>query len=197
MMKVGITGGIGSGKSTCCRIFAECGAAVYDSDREARRLMQEDAALRRGIVGRFGAAAYCAGKLDRGYLAGIVFNDPEALAALDGLVHPVVAEDFLRWSERQTGDYVVLESAILFESGLADAVDRTVAVMAPAELRIERACRRDGVTGESVRRRMAAQLSDDELLRRADFCIVNIHEEDLAAEARRLDTLFRHEASRR
>ncbi len=195
MIRVGVTGGIGSGKSTCCRIFAERGAAVYDSDREAKRLMNEDGELRRRIAARFGSEAYDGGGLNRSYLAGVIFGDAEARAALNTLVHPAVAADFVRWCERQQGPYVVLESALLFDAGLDRIVDRTVAVMAPPALRIERTCRRDGASPEEVRRRIAAQLSDDELLQRADYCVVNIHEEELAAEIGRLDTLFRHEAT--
>lgn len=195
MIRVGVTGGIGSGKSTCCRIFAGLGAAVYDSDREAKRLMNDDGELRRRIAARFGSEAYADGALNRSYLAGVIFGDAEARAALNALVHPAVAADFVRWCERQQGPYVVLESALLFDAGLDRIVDRTVAVMAPPALRIERTCRRDGASPEEVRRRIAAQLSDDELLQRADYCVVNIHEEELAAEIARLDTLFRHEAT--
>ena len=194
MMKVGITGGIGSGKSTVCRLFARLGVAVYDSDREAKRLMAEDAALRGGIVGRFGAGSYADGVLNRGYLAARVFSDPEALAALNALVHPAVLADFAAWSERQTGDYVILESAILFEAGLEHAVDRTVAVLAPLELRLERTCRRDGCDREAVLHRMAAQLDDDTLCARADYTIVNILESDLAPAVGELDRRFRYEA---
>ena len=175
MMKIGITGGIGSGKSTVCRLFAQRGIAVYDSDREAKRLMTEDAALRAAISARFGAEAYTAdGALNRGYLASRVFTDSEALADLDALVHPAVKADFAAWAERQLSPYVVLESAILFEAGLEHSVDRTVAVVAPFELRLERTCRRDGCDRESVLRRMAAQLDDDTLRDRADYCVVNI-----------------------
>lgn len=195
MIRVGVTGGIGSGKSTCCRIFAERGAAVYDSDREAKRLMNGDGELRRRIAGRFGREVYAGGALNRSYLAGVIFGDAEARAALNALVHPAVAADFVRWCGRQRGPYVVFESALLFDAELDRLVDRTVAVMAPPALRIERTCRRDGVSPEEVQRRIAAQLSDDELLQRADYCVVNIHEEELAAEIGRLDTLFRHEAT--
>ena len=156
MMKVGITGGIGSGKSTVCRLFAQRGIAVYDSDREAKRLMTEDGALRAGITARFGAESYVDGALNRRYLASRVFSDAQALADLNALVHPAVRSDFASWAERQAGPYVILESAILFEAGLEDAVDRTVAVLAPLELRLSRTCRRDGCDEEAVRRRMAA-----------------------------------------
>ena len=123
-MKVGITGGIGSGKSTVCRLFAQRGIAVYDSDREAKRLMTENGALRAGITARFGSESYVDGVLNRRYLAGRVFSDAQALADLNALVHPAVRSDFAAWAERQAGPYVVLESAILFEAGLEGAVDR-------------------------------------------------------------------------
>lgn len=194
MMKVGVTGGIGSGKSTVCRLFAGRGVAVYDSDAAAKRLMASE--LRPAIEARFGAAAYgAAGELDRGYLAGIVFRDPAALADLNAIVHPAVMEDFAAWCARQQGDYVVLESAILFESGLEGHVDRTVAVLAPHALRLERTCRRDGCDREAVERRMAAQMDDDALQARADYTLVNIREEELAADVERLDRIFRHEAA--
>ena len=117
MMKVGITGGIGSGKSTVCRLFARLGVAVYDSDAGAKRLMTEDAELRRRITDRFGAEAYADGTLNRTYLAGRVFSEAQALADLNAIVHPAVRADFAAWAERQEGDYVILESALLFDAG--------------------------------------------------------------------------------
>lgn len=198
MMKVGITGGIGSGKSTVCRLFARRGVAVYDSDSEAKRLMTESVELRRRIAERFGAEAYAAdGWLNRSLLAARVFTDPQALADLNAMVHPAVMADFAAWAERQSGDYVVLESAILFEAGLEHAVDRTVAVLAPLELRLERTCRRDGCDREAVRRRMAAQMDDDTLCARADYTVVNIREEDLEPTVAELDRRFKLEARHR
>lgn len=193
-MKIGITGGIGSGKSTVCRLFAQRGAAVYDSDAAAKRLMGEAGPLREAIEARFGAGTYRGGVLDRAFLAGVVFADRAALAALDALVHPAVKRDFEAWAEVQEGDYVVLESAILFESGFDSLVDRTVAVLAPAELRIERTCRRDGCDPEAVRRRMAAQLDDDTLRARADYALENVVEEELEPAVAELDRRFRHES---
>ena len=193
-MTVGITGGIGSGKSTLCRLFALRGVAVYDSDAEARRLMNDDRALREAVAARFGADIYREGTLDRAHLAAVVFADSQALADLDGLVHPAVKRDFEAWARRQQGDYVILESAILFESGFDALVDRTVAVLAPAELRIDRACRRDNCDAEAVRRRIAAQLDDDTLRTRADFSVVNILESDLESAVAQLDGIFRLQA---
>ena len=192
MMKVGITGGIGSGKSTVCRLFAQKGIAVYDSDAAAKRLMQEDGALRRQLAGRFGEGTFRDGVLDRAYLAGIVFADPQALADLNALVHPVVMRDFDAWAARQEGSYVILESAILFEAGLEGCVDKTVAVLAPRELRIERTCRRDGCGADQVVRRIAAQLDDEALSARADYVVVNIFEEDLEPAVVKLDRIFSH-----
>ena len=198
MFKVGITGGIGSGKSTVCRLFAARGIAVYDSDSEAKRLMNSSEELRARIEARFGTETYRDdGTLDRARLARIVFSDPQALADLDRLVHPAVRADFAAWAERQPSEYVILESAILFEAGFASEVDRTVAVLAPLELRVERTCRRDGCDAESVRRRIAAQTDDDTLCARADFSPVNILEEELEPAVETLDRRFRHEARNR
>lgn len=198
MFKVGITGGIGSGKSTVCRLFAARGIAVYDSDSEAKRLMNSSEELRARIEARFGTETYRDdGTLDRARLARIVFSDPQALADLDRLVHPAVRADFAAWAERQPSEYVILESAILFEAGFASEVDRTVAMLAPLELRVERTCRRDGCDAESVRRRIAAQTDDDTLCARADFSLVNILEEELEPAVETLDRRFRHEARNR
>ena len=157
MMKVGITGGIGSRKSTVCRLFARFDVAVYDSDAGAKRLMTEDAELRRRITDRFGAEAYADGTLNRTYLAGRVFSEAQALADLNAIVHPAVRADNAAWAEQQEGDYVILASALLFDAVFDACVDRTVAVLAPEALRIERTCRRDGRTPGEVRLRIAAQ----------------------------------------
>ncbi len=192
MMKVGITGGIGSGKSTVCALFAARGIAVYDSDAAAKRLMQGP--LRPGIEARFGPECFRGGVLDRKNLAARVFADREALEALNALVHPAVREDFEAWAAAEDGPYVILESAILFESGFDAAVDRTLAVLAPASVCVERTCRRDGADPGQVRLRMAAQLGDDELAARADVTMVNLFEEDLAPAVERLDRKFRCDA---
>lgn len=193
MRKIGITGGIGSGKSRLCRLFAERGVAVYDTDAAAKRLMTEDAALVAAIQARFGAESYVDGALNRSYLAERVFSDAAERQALNGLVHPAVKADFVAWAEQQEGDYVILESALLFEAGLDAMVDAVVAVLAPEALRIERVRQRDGVSEEQGRSRMAAQLSDEELHRRATVTVVNIFEEDLEAAVQELDRRFRQQ----
>lgn len=194
MWKVGVTGGIGSGKSTLCRLFAKRGVAVYDTDAAAKRLMAEDATLREAIRERFGAASYTEeGVLNRPYLAEQVFSDAAERAALNGLVHPAVIADFELWAAEQSGDYVILESAILYEAGLDRHLDRVVAVLAPERLRVERAMLRDGVTEEQVRSRMAAQMSDDALAARADVTVVNLFEEDLEPTVQELDRRFKQQ----
>lgn len=190
--KVGITGGIGSGKSTLCRLFQARGVAVYDTDAAAKRLMVEQPALRKAIQAHFGATSYCGGELNRPYLAQRVFADPEQRALLNSLVHPAVIADFEQWAEVQAGEYVILESAILFEAGLDKHVDRTVAVLAPERLRIERTMQRDGASEEQVRSRMAAQADDDTLRARADISVVNIFEEELESIVQELDFRFKN-----
>ncbi|MBQ4540813.1 MAG: dephospho-CoA kinase [Alistipes sp.] len=195
MYKVGITGGIGSGKSTVCRLFEQNGIAVYDSDARAKTLMAEDATLREQLVEAFGAECYNEQGLNRAYLAGRVFGDEAELQRLNGIVHPAVKEDFRRWADVQRGAYVVLESAILFESGFDTQVDTTLAVMAPMEERLRRTVERDGVDREAVRRRMEHQLSDDELHARAARTIVNLRMDYLESDVEQLHKIYCYEAS--
>lgn len=192
MFKVGITGGIGSGKSTVCRLFAARGVAVYDCDAAAKRLMAEDEALKGAIVTRFGEACYCDGMLNRSYLAEQIFGSDEAREALNGLVHPAVIADFERWAEEQAGEYVVLESAILFEAGLEKHLDCVVAILAPKPLRLERAMKRDDAQREQIEARMATQLDDDTLCAKADLSLVNIFEEELEQQVQELDFRFKN-----
>lgn len=192
MFKVGITGGIGSGKSTVCRLFAARGVAVYDCDAAAKRLMAEDEALKGAIVTRFGEACYCDGVLNRSYLAEQIFGSDEAREALNGLVHPAVIADFERWAEEQAGEYVVLESAILFEAGLEKHLDCVVAILAPKPLRLERAMKRDDAQREQIEARMTTQLDDDTLCAKADLSLVNIFEEELEQQVQELDFRFKN-----
>ena len=191
MIKVAICGGIGSGKSTVCRMFAERGVALYDSDSCAKALMNESAELRRALVAEFGEECYQGDELNRPYLASRVFGSEEQLAKLNSIVHPAVKADFLRWAEEQEGDFCILESAILFESGFDKIVDKTVAVLAPLPLRIERAMERDGASREQIEARVKAQMGDDELVARADFAIVNIHLEDVEKDVAELAYRFK------
>lgn len=186
MYKVGITGGIGSGKSTVCRMLAERGVALYDADSRAKEFMSTSEALRSALIENFGAETFNAEGLNRQYLAGRVFSDAEQLRLLNSLVHPAVIADFEAWAEAQEGNYVVFESAILFEAGLESRVDVVVAVMAPESLRVERVMARDGHTREQVMARIKNQMSDDERSDRAKYSIVNIDVEDLEEDVEQL-----------
>ena len=191
MIKVAICGGIGSGKSTICQMFAERGAAVYDSDSRAKALMNESTELREALVAAFGAECYDGNELNRPYLASKVFGSEEQLAKLNSIVHPAVKADFLAWAEGQEGDYCILETAILFESGFDVLVDKKVAVLAPQPLRVMRAMERDGATKEQIESRIKAQMCDDELMRRCDFAIVNSHLEDVEKDVAELAYRFK------
>ena len=197
MYKIGVTGGIGSGKSTVCELLRDRGVAVYDSDSRAKQLMAESEALREQLIAAFGAECYNAEGLNRAFLASKVFGNEEALQQLNSIVHPAVRADFQTWAEQQSSPYVVLESAILFEAGFETEVDATLAVMAPMPMRLERTMARDGVDKESVMRRMEHQLSDDELHRRASRTIVNINREYLEGDIEQLHKIFVYESQRK
>jgi len=174
MLRVGLTGGIGSGKSTVAGIFGVIGVPVAFADAEAKRLMNEDAGLREAIIRHFGAEAYHNGLLDRKWLAGQVFTDPAKLQLLNSLVHPVTIREGRRWMEEQAGHpYAVREAALLFESAAAGELDFIIGVYAPPALRIHRAMQRDGVTRDEVLRRMRNQIDEDIKMRLCDAVIHN------------------------
>jgi dephospho-CoA kinase len=172
--QVGVTGGIGSGKTLVCNVLEKLGIPVYRADIEARRLMEEDSELVGQIVELFGEEAYIGGALNRSYLAGRVFGDGEQLRGLNGVVHPAVRRDYHRWLDQQSGaPYVVEEAAILFESGASRFMDLVVMVYAPEALRIKRVMIRDGVGEEAVKKRMEHQMDEEEKRSKADLVIIN------------------------
>lgn len=188
MKTIGITGGIGTGKSFVCGIFRELGYAVYDSDSRAKALMVEHPGIRNGLVQAFGPEAYdAAGNLNRSFIAKAVFGNEAMLAKLNGLVHPAVARDTLKWQQQlQSSSYAKLfalkEAAILFESGANRGLDGVIVVTAPPEVRIARVMQRDGITREQVLKRMASQMPQEELVKHADFVIVNDGLADVPAQ---------------
>lgn len=175
MQKVGITGGIGSGKTTVCKIFEQLGIPVYYADEKARQLMEQDDALRQSIVEEFGKSAYLPDQsLDRKFLSGIVFKDKEKLDKLNSLVHPAVAADFQNWTlKHKTVPYILKEAALLVESGSYRQLDRLIVVTAPEELRINRVMKRDKVSQQEVVARIQKQLPEKEKIQWADYVIVN------------------------
>lgn len=173
-LNIGITGGIGSGKTLICRIFSVLGIAVYDADKEAKALMQTDPELVTALKEAFGANVYDeSGMLDRKYLASMVFNNQEKLDLLNSIVHPVVIRAGEQWMHAQTGPYSVKEAALLFESGSYQANDYNILVISPIEQRIERVMKRDGVSREQVQARIEKQMPDEEKVKLADFIIYN------------------------
>jgi dephospho-CoA kinase len=174
MTKIGLTGGIGSGKSIVARVFRVLGVPVYNSDERAKALYVESGEVQRAVIDLLGDNAYHSdGKLNRDYVGQRVFSDREMLEKLNKIIHPAVGRDFQAWVDQQESPYIIKEAAILFESGANRGVDKVLAVMAPDDIRIQRVMQRDGVSESEVRRRMANQMNQDELVKRSDFVIVN------------------------
>ena len=174
MLLVGLTGGIGSGKTLVCSIFERLKVPVYHADEAARRLMNSDAGLMEGIREMFGDQAYGRDGLNRAYLAGLVFGDEERLSGLNKLVHPAVRDDFKRWAGQQRdAAYVIEEAAILFESGASQEMDLTILVHAPEEVRIRRVMERDGVSRVEVLKRIRHQMREEKLMKMADHRLLN------------------------
>jgi dephospho-CoA kinase len=172
-LKIGITGGIGSGKSTVAKVFEVLGIPVYYADEAARRVMNEDEEVRKQIIQHFGAAAYKNNQLDRAYIGGQVFNDKQKLELMNSLVHPATIRDSENWMQQQTTPYAIKEAAIIFESGTQDQYDYIIGVTAPVSLRLLRAMKRDGSTREQVLARMEKQIQDVIKMRLCDFVIYN------------------------
>jgi dephospho-CoA kinase len=173
MLKVGLTGGIGSGKSTVAQLFEVLGIPVYYADEAAKRLMNTDKKLMSAISKAFGEAAYKDGKLDREYISSIVFNDTYKLELLNSIVHPATIKDAKNWMENQSTSYVIKEAAVLFESGAAEHLDYVIGVEAPETIRIKRVMDRDGVSKDEILKRMDNQMDDDNKMKLSDFVIVN------------------------
>lgn len=174
MVRFGVTGGIGSGKSYVLRLLAERGIPVYDSDSEAKRLMLVDAGIREGLTGLLGNDVYLPdGELNKPLISAYLFASVQNAERINAIVHPRVKAGFNRWASEQKAPIVALESAILFESGFEDVVDFVVTVCAPIEVRMYRVQERDGATEAQVRKRMAAQMDDEEKCKRSDFVILN------------------------
>ncbi|MBV6404892.1 MAG: dephospho-CoA kinase [Flavobacteriales bacterium] len=173
MLKIGITGGIGSGKSTVGRMFQVLDVPVFEADAEGKRILADDPDVRAAVTAAFGADAYPQGRLDRHHLAGIIFADPVAREKLNAIVHPAVRTAFGRWAADQEAPYVLMASALLVGSGGARALDGLVLVTAPETLRLQRVMARDDADEHAVRARMAAQLQEEEMRAAADHVIVN------------------------
>ncbi|HSQ45792.1 MAG TPA: dephospho-CoA kinase [Lutibacter sp.] len=178
MKIIGLTGGIGSGKSTVLALFKELGVLTYIADIEAKKLMNADAELRNQIIKLFGEQAYQNEKLNSAFIASVVFNNTEKLNALNALVHPKVREDFQHFIKIQKADFVIYEAAILFESGSDQFCDYIITVIADFDHKIERIMKRDGVSEAQIMERMKNQSDDDLKIKKSDFVIRNNHLDD-------------------
>lgn len=179
MIRIGITGGIGSGKTYVCQLLQKRGIPVYHCDDEAKLLMTQSPLIRERLIQLLGTEAYMGQELNKPLIATYLFADEHHAAQVNAIVHPVVKRDFQQWTERQTSPIVAQECALLFETGFQDTVDVTVEVYAPLSLRLQRAIQRDQATPEQIQARMAQQMDEEEKRQRADICILNDGTADL------------------
>lgn len=173
MLKVGLTGGIGSGKTTVAKIFEVLGIPVYYADEEAKQLMNTHPLLIKEIKGLLGNDAYRDGMLNRAFISEKVFNDKEKLQKLNAIVHPFTIEHGKKWMNEQHAPYAIKEAALIFESGIQGEFDKVIGVFAPNALRIQRAMKRDGISYEQVMERIQHQIDDDIKIKLCDDVIIN------------------------
>ena len=178
MLRIGLTGGIGSGKTTVAHIFEVLGISVYYADDAAKRLMNEDENLRKKIIENFGDESYIDGKLNRTYLASIVFSNREKAALINSFVHPVTIADAQLWMQKQNAPYAIKEAALIFEAKADKELDLVIGVYAPLPLRINRIMLRDKIDETAVMARMQKQMNEEEKMKLCDFVIEN-NEKDL------------------
>lgn len=173
MLRIGLTGGIGSGKSTVARVFETLGIPVYYADLAAKRLMNEDPALRSALNNLFGASCFENGVLNKTFVATQIFEHPEKREQLNLLIHPATIADANKWLSEQQAVYALREAALLFESGAAEGLDYVIGVSAPVSLRIQRVMKRDQLSEADVKKRMATQLQDAIKIKLCDFVLIN------------------------
>lgn len=174
MIIVGLTGGIGSGKTTVAKEFSKLGIPIYIADEEAKLLMLKSKVIKRKLIALFGENAYVNGALNKGFLSNIIFNDKTYLQKMNAIVHPQVATHFNKWVLKQNTDYVIKEVAILFENGGYKLCDFVITVTAPLETRMTRLLKRDNTSREKIEAIMKNQWTDDEKIKHSNFIIQNI-----------------------
>lgn len=190
MLKIGLTGGIGSGKTTVSQIFKILGVPVFDADTAAKEAMENNPALKEKLVATFGAAVFVEHKLNRKYLADIVFNDAYQLDALNALVHPITIAAAADWFATQNSPYVIKEAALMFEAGAGVGLDYVIGVFAPTALRIKRVMDRDHLSREEVQSRMNRQIDDQIKMKLCDFIIQNDNQALLTKQVLELHEKF-------
>jgi dephospho-CoA kinase len=191
MLRIGLTGGIGSGKSTVCRVFETLGIPVYYADDAAKKLMNTNDELKKSIITHFGKESYNNEGLNRKYLASIVFNNKEKLDLLNSLTHPITIIDAQNWIKSQKSPYIIKEAALLFESGAAENLNYIIGVFAPENLRIKRVVKRDHLTVDDVMKRINRQIEEDIKMKLCDFIISNDEQELVIPQVLELDKKFR------
>jgi dephospho-CoA kinase len=190
MLKIGLTGGIGSGKSTVAKVFETLGVPVYYADEAAKRLMNDDELLKEKLQQHFGKETYVDEKLNRSYLSSIVFNNADKLALLNSIVHPATIADAAKWMLRQTSPYVIKEAALIFESGSQQGLDKVIGVYAPAALRIQRVIKRDNISRDEIVARMNKQIDEEIKMRLCDYVIKNDEQEMVLPQVLELHEKF-------
>jgi len=188
---IGLTGGIGSGKSVVAKVFATLGIPVFNADDEAKRIMQTSPEIKTKLIEQFGSEIYNEHGLDKEKLASIVFNDPFQLQLLNAIVHPVTIQAAKDWAAKQTTPYVIKEAALIFESGTADGLFKVIGVTAPLSLRTHRVMQRDGITKEQVDARMRNQISDTIKMRLCDYVIENNNQQMVIPQVLEIDKAIR------
>lgn len=190
MLKVGVTGGIGSGKSVVCQVFQTLGIPVFNADDAARHLMENDTTLVQQIQLLLGDDVYNQGKLDRNKVSAIIFEQPDMLQKLNEIVHPATISYATAWMNEQHATYVIKEAAIFFESGSFKEIDVMIGVYAPKELRIQRSMDRSGISRDKVLSIMARQMNEDEKMKRCDHVIINDDVTPVLPQVLKLHTLL-------
>lgn len=188
---IGLTGGIGSGKSVVAKVFATLGIPVFNADEEAKRIMQTSPEIKTKLIEQFGSDIYNESGLDKEKLASIVFNDPFQLQLLNAIVHPLTIQAAKDWAAKQTSPYVIKEAALIFESGAADGLLKVIGVTAPLSLKIHRVMQRDGITKDQVDARMRNQISDTIKMRLCDYVIENNNQQMVIPQVLAIDKAIR------
>lgn len=194
MLKVGITGGIGSGKSLVCRVFTTLGIPVFDADAAAKYIMEHDATVIAAVKNLLGNDVYVNSQPDRQKITSLVFGKPALLQQLNQIIHPAVLTYGGEWMNKQTSPYTIKEAAIFFESGSYKQMDIMVGVYAPKDIRLQRALQRDGATEEKILQRMANQMDEDEKMSRCDYVINNFGSHAIIPQVLTLHQIFLEKA---
>ena len=194
MLKVGLTGGIGSGKSIVAAIFEVLRIPVYYSDREAKRIMNENETVKKKLIEYFGEDTYSNGQLSRSYLASVIFNDSHKTELVNSLIHPEVIADADKWFAQQSAPYAIKEAALIFESGAHQHLDKVIGVSAPQNLRLQRITQRDNMKPEEIFKRMEKQMDEEIKMRLCDYIIQNDESQMLLPQVLELDRVLRGES---